>query len=71
MTIAQLLNKTTEQKLGKNPVVVLPLKAWQKIENLLEDAEMTRSKNLVKKIARSRTQKKLYSSREAKDILKI
>lgn len=71
MTITQLLNKTTEQKLGKNPVVVLPLNIWQKIESLLEDAEMTRSKNLVKKIAKSRTQKKLYSSQEVKNILKI
>lgn len=34
-----VLEKIKTQKIGKAPVVVLPLKLWQEIENQLEDLE--------------------------------
>lgn len=71
MTIVQLLNNKIEQKIGKQPVVVLPLKIWREIEEKLEDMAMERSKILKRKIIRARAQKKLYSAAEVKNLLKI
>ena len=34
-----VLEKIKTQKIGKIPVVVLPLKVWKKIEDKLEDLE--------------------------------
>lgn len=53
-------------KLGKAPVVVLPLNQWKKIENMLENLEMLRSKHLAKEIAKARKEKKLYSVAEVR-----
>lgn len=71
MTIVQLLNNKIEQKIGKQPVVVLPLKIWREIEEKLKDMAMERSKILKRKIIRARAQKKLYSAAEVKNLLKI
>lgn len=71
MTIVQLLNNKTEQKIGKQPVVVLPLKMWREIEEKLEDMAMERSKILKRKISRARAQKEFYSVAEVKNLLKI
>lgn len=71
MTIVQLLNNKIEQKIGKQPVVVLPLKIWREIEEKLEDMAMERSKILKRKIIRARAQKKLYSAAEVRNLLKI
>jgi hypothetical protein len=57
MTIQTLLEKSKIQKIGKTPVVVLPLKIWREIENRLEDAEMSASVFLRKKIAKARSEK--------------
>jgi hypothetical protein len=61
MTIQALLKKSKIQKIGKTPVVVLPFKIWREIENRLEDMEMNASVVLRKKIAKARSEKKLYS----------
>lgn len=44
-------------KIGKESVVILPLKKWQKIEMELEDLEMYRSVRLTKEIAQRRREK--------------
>ena len=71
MTTQQLLEKAKIQKIGKMPVVILPLGIWRDIENLLEDSEMRSSKTFPKKITRARAEKKLYSSTQAKKLLKV
>ena len=45
-------------KLGKTPVVVLPLSQWKKIEDMLEDLEMLRSENFKRSIAKARAEVK-------------
>lgn len=57
------------QKIGKIPVVVLPLKMWQEIENKIEELEMMHSRSLRKKIVKARSEEKLYSSSQAKKML--
>lgn len=70
MTPAQLLEKATTQTIGNKPVVVLPLKDWQKIQIALEDFEMIQSKNYKKNIEKSRKDKKLYEFNPAKNAFK-
>ena len=54
-------------KIGKNPVVVLPVSTWESIrektEEMQEDLAMYTSKNYKKSIARARSSKKEISSR--------
>ncbi len=71
MTTQELLEKVKIQKIGKTPVVVIPLGTWRDIENRLEDSEMQSSKLFRKKITRARAEKKLYSSAQVKKLLKI
>lgn len=71
MSTAKLLEQGKQQKIGKKPVVVLPLKIWKEIEDRLEDMQARESKNFVKKITRARLEKKLYSSTRAKKLLGI
>lgn len=62
MTPQQLLTKIEKvkpQKIGKEPVVVLPLADWRKIEAMLEDYEMSRSLDYRRSIEESRAQAKL------------
>ena len=54
MSPTQLLEKATNQKIGKTPVVVLLLKDWKKIEEILENHEMIASRNYKKNIALAR-----------------
>ncbi|MBU4224160.1 hypothetical protein KJ934_02985 [Patescibacteria group bacterium] len=42
---------------GKEGVVILPLKKWQKIEEELENLEMYRSEALAKEIQKRRKEK--------------
>ena len=69
MTTKTLLKKIKPQKIGKTPVVILPLKLWQFIEDQLEELEMTNAIFLRKKIDRARKEKSLYSSREVRKML--
>ena len=50
------LQKIKPQKIGKLPVVILPLAQWQKVEAILEDYEMMRSLPYRKSIAEARRQ---------------
>ncbi len=56
-------------KIGKAPVVLLPLTQWKKIEDMLEDYEMMRSENFRRSIAKARKEKKLYSPAQVRKIL--
>jgi hypothetical protein len=59
------------QKIGKEPVVIVPLKQWEDLEDRLEDFEMSSSLTFRKKIAKARAEKKRYTSDEAKKMLGI
>ena len=69
MTTRALLEKARHQKIGSAPVVVLPLRTWQEIEERIEDAELLSSETLRKKVARARAEKKLYSVSQARRAL--
>jgi DNA-binding transcriptional regulator/RsmH inhibitor MraZ len=56
-------------KIGKKPLVIVPLEYWEKIEEKLEDIEILNSKNLKRKIEKARRERKVYSSKEVKRIL--
>ncbi|OGZ51771.1 MAG: hypothetical protein A3F26_02845 [Candidatus Ryanbacteria bacterium RIFCSPHIGHO2_12_FULL_47_12b] len=74
MTSQQLIEKvkkTGVQKIGKLPVVVLPLKVWEEIEDHLEDAQIESSLFLKKKIAKARLEKKLFSASQVKTMVKV
>ena len=65
----QLLTKIKEvmpQKIGRIPVVVLPLEMWKKVEYSLEDLEMAESQTLAKKITKARKEKKLHPASEVR-----
>ena len=65
------IEKVRHQKLGKVPVVVLPLEDY---ERLLEDLEMLRSKSFAASIKRAREDVKrgrVYSLAEVRRRLKI
>lgn len=62
---------STNLKIGKTPVVILPLNIWKEMENKLEDLEMLESQTLRKKIAKARSEKKIYSSSQVKKLLGI
>lgn len=74
MTNLQVLEKANKEirKIGgKKPLVVLPLEIWERIQDQLEENDMANSKTYLKKIARARKEKKLYSSKQVKKLLKI
>ena len=71
MSISKILDRQLVQKIGKKPVVVLPLEKWREIEDYLEDLEMAQSQIFKKKIAKARKEKKLYSSSELRKMLAI
>ena len=65
------LNKVKPQKIGKMPVVILPLEYF---ERLKEDMEMYRSKKLPKEIAKARKEikkGKFFTFVETKKKLKL
>ncbi len=56
MTISTILEKTKIQKIGKMPVVVLPLDIWRQLEDILEEYQMSYSPAYIKSIEESRKQ---------------
>lgn len=44
-------------KIGKEPVVILPMKKWREIEDALEDAEMYSSKKFWKDLKKAEKEK--------------
>lgn len=78
MTTKQLLEgmqSVKPQKLGKEPVVILPLEDYEKIrvslEALQEDLEMAQSKFLRVAIFKARSEKRLYAMADVKKLLKL
>lgn len=62
--ILEKLQKTKPQKIGKMPVVVLPLEEWKQLEQVLEEYQMQGSKTYRRSIEVARKQIKygpLYS----------
>ena len=53
---ATTLEEIKYQKIGKVPVVILPLAQWKEVEVILEDYEMMRSLQYRKSIAEARRQ---------------
>lgn len=49
-----ILKKTATIRIGKEPVVLVPLKLWRQAEDYLEDQEALASKRFVRRIASSR-----------------
>ena len=50
------LKNPSQLKIGKLPVVIVPLDQWREVEAKLEDYEMMRSEKFRKSIAASRNQ---------------
>ena len=55
MTLADL-KKVKHERIGKLPVVILPLAQWKEVEAILEEYEMMSSPSYRKSIAESRRQ---------------
>ena len=53
---ATTLEEIKYQKIGKVPVVILPLAQWKEVEAIIEDYEMMRSHEYRKSIAEARKQ---------------
>lgn len=51
-----VLKKLERGKIGKLPVVIVPLDQWREVEAKLEDYEMMRSERFRKSITESRNQ---------------
>ena len=62
-------NRIERIRFRSKPVVLVSLEDWNKIEELVEESEMLKSKKLPLEIARARKEKKIYSAAEAKRIL--
>lgn len=50
-----LLDESKTIRVGKEPMVLIPLKMWQKMEDFLEDQEALASKNFLRRIRKART----------------
>ena len=69
MTTTKLLSHNRIEKIGRKPVVVVPLEVWRKLEDRLEDVLAAESKSLRTKIARARREKQLYSPTRVRKLL--
>lgn len=49
-----VLERARTIRIGKEPVVLVPLEAWREIEDLLEDREALRSKRYLRRVAKAR-----------------
>jgi PHD/YefM family antitoxin component YafN of YafNO toxin-antitoxin module len=56
MNALTILEKIKSQKIGKVPVVILPLKDWQEIELMIEEYQMENSENYFSSIKEARAQ---------------
>jgi hypothetical protein len=50
-----ILGKSQTIKIGKEPVVLVPLSLWRKAEDFLEDQEAFASKSYLRRIRKART----------------
>ncbi len=53
------LSEIKPVKIGSKPVVVVPLKKWEEIEDLLEDLEIFKSKKFKADIKKARIEKRI------------
>ena len=49
-----ILEKSNTIRIGKEPVVLVPLKLWRQLEEQLEDQEALASKRFIRRIAKGR-----------------
>jgi PHD/YefM family antitoxin component YafN of YafNO toxin-antitoxin module len=49
-----LLAKSQTIKIGKEPLVLVPLSLWRKVEDVLEDQEALASKRYLRRIRQAR-----------------
>jgi hypothetical protein len=65
MRMNALLKQATISKIGRKRVVTLPVAAWEKIKEKIEDIEeeqlMSKSKNYIASIAKARASKGIDS----------
>lgn len=54
MNTVSIIEKPKTIKIGKQPVVLVPLKLWQKLEDYLEDQEALSSKKYLRRIQKAR-----------------
>lgn len=54
MTKVAVLNKSQTITIGKEPVVLVPLKLWRQVEDYLEDQEALASKRYLRRIKEAR-----------------
>ena len=69
--LATIEKKIEKTRFRGEPVVIIPLDDWKKLEDLMEDTEMRKSNTLPKEIAKARKEKKLYSAAEVKRLLRL
>lgn len=51
---ATLLAKSQTIKIGREPLVLVPLSLWRKVEDLVEDQEASASKRYLRRIRQAR-----------------
>jgi PHD/YefM family antitoxin component YafN of YafNO toxin-antitoxin module len=49
-----LLDESKAGRIGKQPMILVPLKEWQKMQDFLEDQEALASKNFLRRISKGR-----------------
>jgi len=49
-----IVDKSATLRVDKEPVVIVPLRLWQQIEDFLEDQEALASKRFLRKIRKGR-----------------
>ena len=54
MRVIDILGKSRTIKIGKEPVVLVPLSLWRKAEDFLEDQEALASKPYLRRIRKAR-----------------
>ena len=54
MSKLSIIEKATAIRLGKEPVVIVPLKLWREFEDYLEDREALASKKFLSRIRKGR-----------------
>ena len=54
MNVVTLVPKSQTIKIGREPLVLVPLSLWRKVEDLLEDQEALASSRYLRRVERGR-----------------
>ena len=54
MNKISILGKSATIRVDKEPVVIVPLRLWHQVEDILEDREALSSKKFLRKVAKGR-----------------